>query len=73
VEAEVHEAALGCMNGAAPSKGSSGASFTAPTSISGATSPAPRAIARIMPVMMPGIARGRTMRRIVCHLLAPQA
>ena len=46
---------------------------TAPTSISGATSPAPRAMARIMPVMMPGTARGRTMRRIVCHLLAPQA
>ena len=26
-----------------------------------------------MPVIIPGIARGRTMRRIVCHLLAPQA
>ena len=40
--------------------------------MSGATSPAPRAIARIIPVMMPGSARGRTMRRIVCHFVAPQ-
>ena len=30
-------------------------------------------MARIIPVMMPGIARGSTMRWIVCHLLAPQA
>jgi hypothetical protein len=44
----------------------------APTSMRGATSPAPRAMARIMPVMMPGMAPGRTMRRMVCHLLAPQ-
>ena len=55
------------------SMGKCGASLSAPTSISGATSPAPRAIARIMPVMMPGIARGNTMRSMVCHLVAPQA
>ena len=27
----------------------------------------------LLDLMLPGIARGRTMRRIVCHLLAPQA
>ena len=40
--------------------------------ISGATSPAPRAIARIRPVITPGRARGSTIRQMVCHLLAPQ-
>ena len=38
-----------------------GASFTTPVSISGATSPAPRAMARIMPVMIPGMALGLAM------------
>ena len=51
--------------------GNSSACFTAPTSMSGATSPAPRAIARIIPVMIPGAACGSTIRWIVCHLLAP--
>ena len=45
----------GCTKGKTPSIGRSGADFMAPTSISGATSPAPRAMARIMPVMMPGM------------------
>ena len=44
-----------------------------PVSISGATSPAPRAMARIMPVRMPGLACGSTIRRIVCHFEAPHA
>ena len=34
---------------------------------------AARAIARIMPVMIPGMAWGSTIRLIVCHLLPPQA
>ena len=45
------------MKGKTPSTGSSGASLTTPTSIKGATSPAPRAMARMTPVMMPGSAR----------------
>ncbi len=47
--------------------------LTTPVSMSGATSPAPRAMARIMPVRMPGLAWGRTTRRIVCHFDAPHA
>jgi len=45
-----------CTKGNSPSMGRSGACLTTPVSMSGATSPAPRAMARIMPVMMPGIA-----------------
>ncbi len=56
-----------------PSTGSVGASFTTPTIMSGATSPVPRAMARMRPVRMPGAAAGRTTRRIVCHLVAPSA
>ncbi len=56
-----------------PLIGSSGASLTTPTSISGATSPAPRAIARMTPVRMPGAAAGSTTRAMVCHREAPQA
>ena len=41
--------------------------------MSGATSPAARAIAKINTVIIPGNALGRTIRRIVCHLLAPHA
>ena len=44
-----------------------------PTIISGATSPAARAIARIMPVRMPGAAAGTTTRRMVSNLVAPRA
>ena len=49
-------------NGKMPSSGSSGASLTTPVIISGATSPAARAIARIRPVRMPGAAAGSTTR-----------
>ena len=41
--------------------------------ISGATSPAARAMARIMPVRMPGAAAGTTTRRMVSNLVAPRA
>ena len=41
----------------------SGASLTTPVIMSGATSPAPRAIARIRPVRMPGAAAGSTTRQ----------
>ena len=59
--------------GKLPSKGSSGASLTTPVSISGATSPAPRAMARISPVRMPGAAAGSTTRTMVWNLVAPMA
>ena len=41
--------------------------------INGATSPAPLAMARIMPVRMPGNAPGSTILRIVSHLVEPNA
>lgn len=53
--------------------GREGASLTTPVIMRGATSPAPRAIARMTPVMTPGRAPGRAMRWIICHLDAPQA
>ena len=59
-------------NGKTPSSGRSGASLTTPVIISGATSPAPRAIARIRPVRMPGAAAGSTTRRIVWNFVAPE-
>jgi len=52
---------------------SSGASFDRTDQHQRCHLAAPRAIARIAPVMIPGIARGRTIRRMVYHLLAPQA
>ena len=38
---------------------------------SGAVSPIARDIAKILPVKIPGIAAGRTTRKIVCHFVAP--
>src|SRR5690606_19157155 len=49
------------------------ASLTTPTSISGATSPAARAIARIKPVIIAGVARGTTTFHKVSALVAPSA
>jgi len=43
----------------------------APRNNIGAVSPAPRLIARIVPVKMPGRACGRTTFLIVCHFVAP--
>ncbi len=62
-----------CRYGKLPSIGRVGASFTTPTSISGATSPAARAIARIRPVMMAGLAMGSTIRHRVSAWVAPSA
>ncbi len=45
----------------------------APTTTSGAVSPKALAIARIVPVRIPGAALGSTWVRIVCHLVAPRA
>ena len=45
----------------------------APTTTSGAASPIARAMARMMPVMIPGAAAGRTEPRTICHWLAPSA
>src|SRR5690606_28999272 len=53
--------------------GSVGASLTTPTSISGATSPAARAMARIIPVIMAGVASGITTFHNVSALVAPRA
>ena len=53
--------------------GNVGANLTAPTNISGATSPAALAIARITPVIIPGDAIGNTVRTIVSILVAPNA
>ncbi len=39
----------------------------------GATSPAPRLTARIVPVRMPGAACGTTTCMTVCNLVAPSA
>src|SRR5690606_10356772 len=50
-----------------------GASLTTPTSIRGATSPAARAIARITPVIIAGLAMGNTTRHRVSALVAPNA
>ncbi len=44
-----------------------------PTIISGATSPAARAMARIRPVRMPGAAAGTTTRHVVSNFVAPRA
>ncbi len=44
-------------NGGRVEIGSSGASFAAPTNIQRGHLPAPRAMAKIVPVMIPGIAR----------------
>ena len=60
-------------NGQWPSTGRVGASLTTPVIISGATSPAPRAMARMVPVRMPGSAPGITILRSVSHLVAPSA
>ena len=48
-----------------------GASFTTPVSISGATSPAALAMAKIKPVKIPGRAQGRITCQIVSNLVAP--
>src|SRR6185295_5169406 len=55
------------------STGSEGASFTTPVNMSGATSPAARAIAKINPVRMPGSAEGITTLSIVSNFVAPRA
>ncbi len=39
----------------------------------GAASPIARLMARIEPVMMPGMAEGSVMRLIICHRVAPRA
>ena len=44
----------------------------APTRISGAASPIARAIARMIPVMIPGAAAGSTDRRTICQRDAPK-
>src|SRR6056297_289231 len=62
-----------CTYGNSPSTGRLGASFTTPTSISGATSPAARATARIKPVIMAGAESGTTTFQSVSHLVAPSA
>ena len=49
-------------NGRTPSIGSAGASLTTPVIISGATSPAARAIARMRPVRIDGMTAGSTTR-----------
>ena len=46
---------------------------TAPTRMSGAASPIARAMARMIPVMIPGAAAGRTERRTICQRVAPRA
>ncbi len=56
-----------------PSIGRVGASLTMPTIISGATSPAARAMARITPVRMPGAAAGSTTFQVVSNFVAPSA
>ena len=56
-----------------PSIGRAGASLTTPVIISGATSPAARAIARISPVRIDGMTAGRTTRHIVSNFVAPSA
>src|SRR3972149_9050240 len=45
----------------------------APMVMRGAVSPTALDIARIMPVIIPGRAAGRTWCLIVCHLVAPSA
>ncbi|MNP70258.1 hypothetical protein D3C76_1664720 [compost metagenome] len=47
--------------------------MTTPTSISGATSPAARATARIKPVIIAGLAIGKTTFHSVSALVAPSA
>ena len=39
----------------------------------GAVSPAARAMPRIVEVKMPGVAKGSTLRQIVCQRVAPRA
>ena len=56
-----------------PSKGNDGANFTTPTIINGATSPAARATASISPVIMAGVAIGRTVFQRVSAFVAPSA
>src|SRR5690606_20745106 len=53
--------------------GNDGANFTTPTNISGATSPAARAMARIKPVIIAGVASGTTTFQSVSDLVAPSA
>src|SRR5690554_6804590 len=50
-----------------------GADFTTSTNISGATSPAARATAKINPVIMAGDAIGKIIRHSVSALVAPSA
>ena len=45
----------------------------APMRMSGAASPMALAIARMIPVMIPGAAAGRTDRRTACQRVAPRA
>ena len=47
--------------------------MTTPVIINGATSPAPRLIAKITPVNIPGIALGKTIFLIICHFVEPRA
>ena len=52
--------------------GRRGRKNAAPVNRMGAVSPAARSRPRITPVRMPGRACGRTMRRMVCHLVPPR-
>ena len=51
--------------------GSVSKKVAAPTTISGAVSPTARDTDKIVPVMMPGRAAGKTCRQIVCQRVAP--
>ena len=61
------------INGKVPSIGSEGANFTTPTIIKGATSPAARATAKINPVIIAGVAIGKTVLISVSAFVAPRA
>ncbi len=51
----------------------SGIKAIIPTMISGAVSPMACAKAMIAPVSIPGIAKGNTWSRTICHLVSPRA
>ena len=73
VKAEMHELPVEVEERPVPSTGSDGASLTTPVIMSGATSPAARAMARISPVRIDGITAGSTTRSVVSSLVAERA
>jgi hypothetical protein len=73
VETHVHDLAFEVNEREVPVDRQCRASFTTPTSISGATSPAARAMARISPVIMAGVASGTTTFQRVSPFVAPNA